>query len=478
MNLALLGAPLILALAALPWGRVDPLRAASAGAALAVLAALLAVAAGAATDTAQAVMMVLVTGLSAVIARYSATFLRGEPVAPRYARWFLATAGAVTLAVAAEHLAAFALAWTGTSLALHQLLLLYPERPAAQVAAHKKFLVSRLADLCMLLATLLLWRAAGDLELAALARWSAEPGPLPWSGQAGVLLLVVAVMLRSAQLPFHGWLLQVMEAPTPVSALLHAGIVNIGGYLLLRLAPLLAEAPLALAMLVGVGTMTAVIAALVRLTRVSVKVALAWSTCAQMGFLLLECGLGAWSLALLHLVAHALYKAHAFLGAGGTVEAWRVDALGARPGPVPLAAFARAGAAVLLVVAPALLLLEDAGARGFAIILALALIPPLARATLAGPGAARAVLARALLVAAITAGWHLLLPAERAPAPALWLVAIAGFALLFAAQVALASAPRGRLARALQPALFAGLYLDELFTRLTFRLWPPAPVRS
>jgi NAD(P)H-quinone oxidoreductase subunit 5 len=119
------------------------------------------------------------------------------------------------------------------------------------------------------------------------------------------VLLVASAALKCAQLPFHGWLIQVMEAPTPVSALLHAGVVNIGGFLMIRLAPLMTQSEIAQTLLVICGCTTAVIAALVMTTRVSIKVALAWSTCAQMGFMLLECGLGAYPLALLHIVAHS-----------------------------------------------------------------------------------------------------------------------------------------------------------------------------
>ena len=139
------------------------------------------------------------------------------------------------------------------------------------------------------------------------------------SGAAAVLI-AGAVLLKSAQLPLHGWLIQVMEAPTPVSALLHAGVVNLGGYILIRLAPLIGASIAAQTLLVVVGSLTAAIAGIVMLTRITIKVRLAWSTCSQMGFMVMECGLGLYDLALLHLVAHALYKAHAFLTAGEAVQ--------------------------------------------------------------------------------------------------------------------------------------------------------------
>jgi NAD(P)H-quinone oxidoreductase subunit 5 len=134
-------------------------------------------------------------------------------------------------------------------------------------------------------------------------------------------LLVGCVVLKTAQLPFHGWLTQVMEAPTPVSALLHAGVVNLGGMVLIKLSALWSVVPLASWLLVLWGGLTAGLACWVMQTRISIKLRLAWSTCAQMGFMLMECGLGQYSLALLHLVTHSIYKAHAFLSSGSQVRA-------------------------------------------------------------------------------------------------------------------------------------------------------------
>ncbi|WP_264836966.1 proton-conducting transporter transmembrane domain-containing protein, partial [Klebsiella oxytoca] len=130
-----------------------------------------------------------------------------------------------------------------------------------------------------------------------------------------------------AVLPVHGWLIQVMEAPTPVSALLHAGVVNLGGFVLIRFAPLLEQAGIARALLLVFGLGTAVLAGMVMLTRISIKVRLAWSTVAQMGFMLLECGLGLYTLAALHLVGHSLYKAHVFLSASTVVRQTRLQSL-------------------------------------------------------------------------------------------------------------------------------------------------------
>ncbi|WP_043112890.1 NADH-quinone oxidoreductase subunit L, partial [Pseudacidovorax intermedius] len=219
--------------------------------------------------------------------------------------------------------------------ALQRLLCFYPDGPFALLAAHKKRIADRVADGLLLLAAGLAWREVGSGSLSALWTHVAQQGlstPLQWAAVA----LVLAVVLRTALLPVHGWLIQVMEAPTPVSALLHAGVVNLGGFVLIRFAPLLDAAAPARWLLLAFGMATAVLAGLVMLTRISIKVRLAWSTVAQMGFMLLECAVGLYTLAALHLIGHSLYKAHAFLSASGVVRDTRRQALHAPVTPTSL----------------------------------------------------------------------------------------------------------------------------------------------
>lgn len=439
-------------------------------------------------DALTAVMLLLITGIGAVILRFSRRYLDGEPGLPQYVRGFLATMACVALLVVTNDLPVLALAWMGSSLALHRLLTFYGDRAPALVAAHKKFLFSRVADLAILAAVALVWEATGTLRIDALLAHAAALGHVPGALQAAGLLLAVGVILRSAQLPFHGWLIQVMEAPTPVSAFLHAGIVNIGGFVLIRLSGLFGRLEGAQTLLVVVGTATAVLAALVMTTRVSVKVALAWSTCAQMGFMLLECGLGAYGLALLHLVAHSLYKAHAFLSSGRAVE----QGLVRRMAPTAARASGRdwalaAGAAALAVAAVvggALALglgrTGDVGLRAGALVLALALAPLFVPGAPGGLGAALRRGGFAVALAAAYVAGHTVFGAIAPSVPGAPLadalrlgVVAAAFLALYAVQAAVAARPAGGFARAIYPACFAGFYLDELCTRLTFRVWPP-----
>ncbi len=441
------------------------------------------------SDALGGVMLVLVAALGWVIVRYSQPYLGGERGQPRYLRSLMLTLAAVTLLVLSNNLLVLAAAWIATSLALHGLLTFFDQRPQALIAAHKKFIASRVADLCLLGAIVLVGRELGTLEIdqavAAAAALPATPGTL----QAAALLFVGAALLKCAQLPVHGWLIQVMEAPTPVSALLHAGVVNLGGFLLIRLGTLVADVPAAQAVLVVAGSVTAVVAALVMMTRVSIKVSLAWSTCAQMGFMLMQCGLGLHDLALLHLVAHSLYKAHAFLGAGGAVEQNRLRQMTPPLPPLAAAAWllAALGGGVLVGAAalawghaPAQLWSQTPALLVVGGIVALALTP-----LLAGP-VARAGLpwmllaaAAAFTVAFVYFGLHAgftrwLGAAQVGAAPGMGLVVwvLGCFGLLFVLQGAVRARPDGALARGLYPWLFSGLYLDELFTRLTFRLWP------
>jgi NAD(P)H-quinone oxidoreductase subunit 5 len=281
-------------------------------------------------DIVSTIMLLLVTSIGWIVTRYARTYLDGEARQADFTIWLLATLAAVTLLVQSGNVVQFVGAWIGTSLCLHRLLLFYPARVAAQRAAYKKFVTARVSDVAMILASGLLVVAYGTTQISQIldAARLGEGGSL---AVAATVFLALAAVLKSAQFPTHGWLTEVMEAPTPVSALLHAGVVNGGGFLLIRFADVMLLSPLTLAVLVGVGGFTALFGGIVMLTQPTVKVSLAWSTVSQMGFMILQCGLALFPLALLHIVAHSLYKAHAFLSAGSAVE--RVAST-RRPGPV------------------------------------------------------------------------------------------------------------------------------------------------
>lgn len=288
-------------------------------------------------------MLALVAFIGWVVLRYARVYLDGEARQGAFTAWLCATLAMVLLLVQAGHLMLFALAWVSTSLCLHRLLLFYPDRPAARRAARKNSFVARAGDAALLVGFFLLAWAFRTGDIAAMNAMAAErAGSGAIIGGAGAL--AVAALLKSAQFPTHGWLTEVMETPTPVSALLHAGVVNGGGFLLIRFADVMLLAPGVLAALVMIGGFTALFGCLVMLTQPSVKTSLAWSTIAQMGFMILQCGLALFPLALLHILAHSLYKAHAFLASGAAVES--VAAI-RRPGPVAVPSAAAVGRAFL-----------------------------------------------------------------------------------------------------------------------------------
>ncbi|MFO0946251.1 MAG: proton-conducting transporter membrane subunit [Planctomycetota bacterium] len=271
-------------------------------------------------DSLSATLSLLVCFIGLVTARYARSYLEGDAAQGRFFRWMNFTLGAVLCLVVASNLAMFLVAWIMTSLGLHQLLVHYRERRSALLAARKKFLISRLGDLFLILALALSYTTFGSLEYRDLFRAAEVASQQPWNVHCIAILLVLGAMTKSAQFPVHSWLPDTMETPTPVSALMHAGIINAGGYLVIRLSPVVSLSSISLDLLALVGAFTALFAAVIKLTQTSVKRSLAYSTISQMGFMMFQCGVGAFPAALLHIVAHSLYKAHAFLRSGSAIE--------------------------------------------------------------------------------------------------------------------------------------------------------------
>ncbi|MDZ7709722.1 MAG: proton-conducting transporter membrane subunit [Roseovarius sp.] len=434
-------------------------------------------------DGVSVTMVVLVSFVGWVVVRYARSYLDGEAREGAFHGLLLAALAAVNLQVQAANLAVLAVGFIATGLAIKQLLMFYPDRAEARRAAAKFTLVWGAGDVALILAAALLWHAFGTIEIKALTQ--AAGAGLPLAAKLAVALIVIAAALKTAAFPLHGWLTEVMEAPTPVSALLHAGIINGGGLLLIRLAEVVQASTGAMAALVMLGGLTAIFGAVVMLTQSAVKTALAWSTVAQMGFMLLQCGLGLWALALLHIVAHSLYKAHAFLASGGAVQAVLSVR---RPGPVAvpgLAAVARSFALALVLYAVV--------ATGFGLIagpksaqaLALGAILIFGVAYLVAQGLADAApraltrhTARASLGAALAYfGFHTLagalwgahLPAPPAPGPLEWaliVLALASFGLVAVAQALFPLWAHHPSTAGLRVHLANGLYLNAVLDRL------------
>jgi NAD(P)H-quinone oxidoreductase subunit 5 len=435
---------------------------------------------GLAVTTVGAWMAVLVQLLGTVIAFFSARYLEGEPGQPRYVAALGGVLAAVQVLLLADHWLVLIAAWAAVGLALQHLLCFYTDRPFALLAAHKKRVADRLADVLLIAAATLAWNDLGTGSLSVLSQ-ALQSGAASVALQASAVCLALAVVLRTALLPVHGWLIQVMEAPTPVSALLHAGVINLGGFVLIKFAPLLEAAPLARGLLVGAGLLTAILAGMVMLTRISIKVRLAWSTVAQMGFMVMECGLGLYTLALLHLIGHSLYKAHAFLSASGVVEDTRLRLMRGHvtPSPASMVAAPLLSGAVIggVLAAAAAVLPVPAWPWWWSAVLALAWAPllwlPMNRPADA-PGALTGLLTGAAMVAALVLaaliGHELPFGVTDAPQATAGLVALAGMALLYLGLVRMQGGAPGLAAW--RRWSYAGFYVDEFVTRAALRLWP------
>jgi len=267
-------------------------------------------------DRVSASIGLLIALVGVVVYRFAWRYLDGEPRQRSFLRWLVATVLAAYLLVHATNLALLFVAWSATSLGLHRLLTFYGH-DAALLPARKKALISRIGDGFLLGAIGLIGVHWGTLDLD---QFLAQPqAPSGWAAAPGVaaVLLVVAALTKSAQAPFHTWLPETLEAPTPVSALMHAGLINGGGVLLLHFAPLLGREPAALVVLTLVGSLTTVIGVLAMWAQPADKRILAWSTVSQMGFMMVQLGLAMFPAALLHLLGHGVYKARAFLRASG-----------------------------------------------------------------------------------------------------------------------------------------------------------------
>jgi NAD(P)H-quinone oxidoreductase subunit 5 len=448
-------------------------------------------------DDISVAMFCLVSFVGLVVINYSRNYMDGDPRQSAFTRFLCLTLTAILLVIISGNLLQLALAWIATSVALHRLLIFYPERPAAVIAARKKFIASRISEACLIGSGILLYRQFGTLDyttLFAAADALRAAGRLPHAMHYAALLLVIAAMLTSAQFPLHGWLIEVMETPTPVSALLHAGIINAGGFLLLRLAHVVSLSLPSLDVLAIVGGVTALFGSVVMLTQTSIKVSLAYSTIAQMGFMMLECGLGAFSAALLHIVAHSLYKAHAFLSSGSVIDIARASWTPSPGGkPHPLRMFIAIAGVLLITFAVSVIfgatLQQRPGVFALAAVLLLGLTHLVANGIDERPNLY--VVARTVVLAAATACVYFalqlaaerLLAASLPPSPAargpIDIAIVSAVILSFATVVFLQGLVPRHAGEPKWQALYAhvanGFYVNTIANRLVLRLWPSPP---
>jgi NAD(P)H-quinone oxidoreductase subunit 5 len=274
-----------------------------------------------AVDGLTVVMWLTVTFFSGIVHSYSRRYMAGTRDIDRFFGHTFAFTLVVMVLVAAAHLAVFWVAWLGMGLVMAGLVGHVEGWPQAQAAAglaRRYFLASSAAVAVALVA---LWWHTGATTVSGVASAVGAAGTAPATAvlvAAGALLL--AAMVQSALLPFHAWLLASMTAPTPASALMHAGFVNAGGILLVRFAPVVAVDARVMLAVVLVGVASALFGKLLKSVQVDVKTRLGCSTVGQMGFMVMQAGLGFFGAAITHLVLHGFYKAYLFLSAGEEVE--------------------------------------------------------------------------------------------------------------------------------------------------------------
>lgn len=275
-------------------------------------------------DPLSLLLATVVTGIALIVRLYSVRYMAEEAGYRRYFVLLDLMVGTLLVMVAAADLLTLMVAWHLIGVLLYFLLGHDMQSGVAHRYASWTALTYRIGDLPLVLAAVLAYQAFGTWSLHdlfdAIAAAPDREGPfgLPLADTLAALVAFSA-FARSAQFLVHTWLPYTMSGPTPVSALMHAGIVNAGGFLLNRFAPLLVYTPAVLHWVFIVGLVTAVIGSVLMLTQNDIKKSLGYSTMGQMGFMIMEIGVGAFSLAVFHLIAHGLFKGTLFLGAGSVI---------------------------------------------------------------------------------------------------------------------------------------------------------------
>ena len=281
-------------------------------------------------DALTAVMLVVVTTVSALVHLYSWGYMAEDPDQPRFFAYLSLFTFAMLMLVTANNLVQMFFGWEGVGLASYLLIGFWFRKPSANAAAIKAFVVNRVGDLGFMLGIFAVYMVFGTISIPdILAHVGDHAGST--IGFLGArfdtltlccLLLFLGAMGKSAQLGLHTWLPDAMEGPTPVSALIHAAtMVTAGVFMVCRLSPLFEASPFALTVVMSVGAATCFFAATVGLVQTDIKRVIAYSTCSQLGYMFFAAGAGAYGAAMFHLFTHAFFKALLFLGAGSVIHA-------------------------------------------------------------------------------------------------------------------------------------------------------------
>ena len=280
-------------------------------------------------DTLSAVMLVVVSSVSALVHIYSWGYMAEDPSRPRFFAYLsLFTFAMLMLVTAADFMQLF-FGWEGVGLASYLLIGFWFKKPSASAAAIKAFVVNRVGDFGFALGIMTVFWMFGTIQFAELFPLIAAKAGTQWTfiGQSWSAidlacgLLFIGAMGKSAQFFLHTWLPDAMEGPTPVSALIHAAtMVTAGVYMVCLLSPMFEYAPVTKQIVTLIGAITALFAATVGLAQNDIKRVIAYSTCSQLGYMFFAAGVGAYQAAMFHLFTHAFFKALLFLGAGSVIH--------------------------------------------------------------------------------------------------------------------------------------------------------------
>ncbi len=281
-------------------------------------------------DTLTAVMLVVVTTVSALVHLYSMGYMEEDPYRPRFFSYLSLFTFAMLMLVTADNLVQLFFGWEGVGLASYLLIGFWYHKPEANAAAIKAFIVNRVGDFGFALGIFGVFMMTGAVDFETVfAQAPALVGKtmpyLSWHLDAVTvicLLLFMGAMGKSAQFLLHTWLPDAMEGPTPVSALIHAAtMVTAGVFMVARLSPLFELSPGAQTFVTFIGATTAFFAATIGLVQNDIKRIIAYSTCSQLGYMFVAMGVGAYSVGMYHLFTHAFFKALLFLGSGSVIHA-------------------------------------------------------------------------------------------------------------------------------------------------------------
>nr|UKP88080.1 NADH dehydrogenase subunit 5 [Pseudoanthomastus sp. ANT288] len=269
-------------------------------------------------DVITTIMLIVVTTISGLIHIYSVGYMKEDPHLPRFMSYLSLFTFFMVVLVASNNYVQLFIGWEGVGLCSYLLINFWSTRIQANKVAIKAMLINRVGDIGLVLAIILIWKEFGVLDYCSLFSALSPSSACVWI----CLLLTMGAIGKSAQLGLHTWLPDAMEGPTPVSALIHAAtMVTAGVYLIIRSAPIFDYSPIAVVIVGLVGSLTAFFAATVGLVQSDIKKIVAYSTCSQLGYMVMACSTYNCVSSLYHLLTHAFFKALLFLGAGSIIHA-------------------------------------------------------------------------------------------------------------------------------------------------------------